>query len=220
MVRLSVRHFFGVMVLALCAAVSSSTWAAPQTEQNSTTSSRRSQTRKSGSKSAAQTKRSKVDLNSASKEELDALPGIGEAYAQKIIDGRPYKSKNDLVRKGVLPASVYDKVKDQVAARQSSNNPSAASHPAAQTQSETAGSAATPEPSQRSRSGSTEPPAETSARTPPQAGMVWVNTDSGVYHREGDRWYGKTKHGRFMSETDAQKAGYRPSKTGSTQKQE
>ena len=44
--------------------------------------------------------------------------------------------------------------------------------------------------------------------------MVWVNLDSGIYHREGDRWYGKTKKGKFMSEADAQKAGYRASKTG------
>ena len=51
-----------------------------------------------------------------------------------------------------------------------------------------------------------------------QPGMVWVNTDSGVYHREGDRWYGKTKHGKYMSEGDATKAGYRAAKTGEKQK--
>jgi hypothetical protein len=41
------------------------------------------------------------------------------------------------------------------------------------------------------------------------SGMVWVNTDSGVYHKPGTRWYGKTKQGKYMSESDAQKAGYR-----------
>ncbi len=54
-------------------------------------------------------------------------------------------------------------------------------------------------------------PAPTSAsRTPPPAGsgMVWVNTDTKVYHRAGDRWYGKTKNGKYMSEADAVKAGY------------
>jgi hypothetical protein len=49
------------------------------------------------------------------------------------------------------------------------------------------------------------PPAKTS-------GMVWVNTDTGVYHKEGSRWYGKTKHGKYMLETDAIKAGYKPAK--------
>jgi hypothetical protein len=42
--------------------------------------------------------------------------------------------------------------------------------------------------------------------------MVWVNTDSGVYHKEGSRYYGKTKTGKYMSESDAVKAGYRPAK--------
>jgi len=41
-------------------------------------------------------------------------------------------------------------------------------------------------------------------------GMVWVNTDTGVYHKPGTRYYGKTKHGKYMLETDAIKAGYHP----------
>jgi hypothetical protein len=46
--------------------------------------------------------------------------------------------------------------------------------------------------------------------------MVWVNLDSKVYHREGDRWYGKTKRGKFMTEADAIAAGYHASKEGAT----
>jgi len=50
------------------------------------------------------------------------------------------------------------------------------------------------------------------AQTPPSPGMVWVNTDSGVYHKSGSRWYGKTKQGKWMTEQDAQKAGYKAGK--------
>jgi competence protein ComEA len=57
-----------------------------------------------------------LDINTATPGQLTVLPGVGDVYAKRIIDGRPYTAKNQLVQRGILPQNTYDKIKDQIIA--------------------------------------------------------------------------------------------------------
>jgi Helix-hairpin-helix motif len=138
----------------------------------------------------------KVDLNTASEAELESLPGVGPATAKKIIAGRPYTSEADLSKAGVTRKTIAGLNGKVTVSPSSTANAPPASQPSS--------------PEQRNTSQPTASASRAPAASSP--GMVWVNPKTKVFHRQGDRWYGRTKSGEYMTEADAIAAGYRESK--------
>ena len=109
-----------LFVIALAATMAASQTAAGTSSSSSDTSaskkSKKSSTSDMSKSSDAASASGKIDINSASKDELKSLPGIGDVTAQKIIDGRPYRAKNQLLSKHVVGQAEYAKIKDQIIA--------------------------------------------------------------------------------------------------------
>lgn len=159
-----------------------------------------------------------VNINTASQAELEALPGVGTATAKKIIAGRPYASVADLAKAGVSKSTI-SKISSMVTvgaatapAPQAAPKPAPA--PAAAPKPAPAPAASTPAPAAAATAGAGKAASSTTPQQPPQKGMVWVNLSTKVFHREGDKYYGNTKNGKFMTEADAIAAGYHEAKKG------
>lgn len=167
---------------------------------------------------------SPVNVNTATQEQIESLPGVGKRLAAKIVANRPYASPSDLSKAGLSQKNI-EKIAPMLTF-EGAGSAAAPSTGAAPSQAPVASAppAASQPPAASHRPpvvSSTEPQKNASAESAtsasgsenaPAPGMVWANPRTKVYHTAGDRYYGKTKHGKWMTEADAVKAGYRKSK--------
>ena len=188
--------------------------AAPQAQAQAVKKEKTAKMEKKGGKVAPT---SPVDINSATAEQLVAVPGIGEATAKKIIAGRPYGSVADLSKAGISANQLKD-ISPMLKAGAAGAAPKAAA-PAAASMPATSSMPAAAKTDGKMTAGKSAP---TGPTVPLVAGggngMVWVNEETKVFHREGDRWYGRTKKGKYMTEADATKMGAHESKEKMSEK--
>jgi hypothetical protein len=168
----------------------------------------------SGNRSKSEKRAIKLDLNTATESQLQELPGIGEVYSKKIVVGRPYATVQDLAKTGI-PKATIAKIAPLVTVKAVAVSPRKRATmkvplPATTGGTEVKTSPSVESPAPTAKTGKAAK--EAVSTMPPQKGMVWVNTDSKIYHKEDSRWYGKTKQGKWMTEDDAIKEGNRASK--------
>ncbi|HEY3066284.1 MAG TPA: helix-hairpin-helix domain-containing protein [Methylomirabilota bacterium] len=107
-----------IAVAFVVAATTPAQWAHATTTTKEAPKAEKAPAKSADTKDSGAKKKAPLDINSASAEQLQTLKGIGDAYSKKIVDGRPYKRKDELVKRNIIPQATYDGIKDQIIARQ------------------------------------------------------------------------------------------------------